>query len=226
MALTVACSSDGASDPSDLPINLDSLSPMQVVSRSVDALTGLSTFRFALSHKYGNSILTNGVQVTVATGTAAVPDSYTLNADTLVAGFWVNSRVVVIDQDSYMTHPITRDWQLLEPGTSPFGTFNPVSLIEGILEQIEVPTHAPPGSASAGTYAIDGILPVVALKSLTGGVDESAPPLKVRVTVDGASQFLVEARITGRATATESEDLIRTVRLFEFNSDITIDPPI
>jgi hypothetical protein len=69
-------------------------------------------------------------------------------------------------------------------------------------------------------------LPPIALKSLTGGVDETAPWLDVRVTIDGSSMYPVEARIIGRATSAESGDLVRTVRLFEFNSDIAIEPPI
>ena len=73
---------------------------------------------------------------------------------------------------------------------------------------------------------VDGLLPAIALKSLTGGVDETAPQLEVRVTIDGTSLYPVEARITGRATTTESGELVRTVRLFEFNSDIAIEPPI
>ena len=223
IVLTVACSSGGSAEPL---VDLEPLSPTEIISRSSDALSGISTFRFALSHDHGNTILTNGIEVPRASGTAMVPDSYTLDADTLVAGFFVNTQVTVIDQDSYMTHPITRRWQLVEPGTSPFGTFNPVSLVASILEQIENPQIAPTEASKAGSYVVDGSLPAIALKSLTGGVDETAPLLEVRVTIDGSSMYPVEARITGRATTAESGDLVRTVRLFEFNSDIAIEPPI
>ncbi len=223
IALAVACSSEGSSEP---VVDLEPLSPTEVISRSFDALSGLTNFRFALSHDHGNTILTNGIEVPKASGTVMVPDSYTLDADTLVAGFFVNTQVTVIDQDSYMTHPITQRWQLLEPGTSPFGTFNPVSLVASILEQIEDLQIAPSGASKAGSYVVDGSLPPIALKSLTGGVDETAPWLDVRVTIDGSSMYPVEARIIGRATSAESGDLVRTVRLFEFNSDIAIEPPI
>jgi hypothetical protein len=144
----------------------------------------------------------------------------------LVSGFFVNTAVTVINQDSYMTHPITGRWQLLEPGTSPFGTFNPVSLVSSILEQLENPQIAPSGASKVGSYVIDGHLPAIALKSLTSDVDETAPRLNVRMTIDGSSLYPVEARITGRVTTAESGDLVRTVRLFEFNADISIDPPI
>ena len=223
IALTVACSSGGS--PA-LVVDLEPLSAAEVISRSSDALSGITTFRFALSHDHGNTILSNGIEVPKASGTAMVPDSYTLDADTLVAGFFVNTQVTVIDQDSYITHPITQRWQLLEPGTSPFGTFNPVSLVASILEQIENPKIAPTEASEAGSYVVDGFLPAIALKSLTGGVDETAPLLEVRVTIDNSSFYPVEARITGRATSAEYGDLVRTVRLFEFNSDIAIEPPI
>jgi hypothetical protein len=223
ITLIVGCSSD---DSSDSIATLDPLSPSEIVSRSSDALADITTFRFALSHDGGNTILTNGIEVQEASGTAVAPGSYTLDADTLVAGFFVNSQIVVIDHDSYMTHPVTHRWQLLEPDVSPFRTFNPVSLVASILEQVQDLTPAPPGSAQEGVYVIGGKLPAIALVALTGGVDETAPPLNVLVTVDGTSLFPVEARITGRATSAESGELVRTVRLFEFNSDIVVEPPI
>lgn len=223
IVLTLACSSNDRPEPVS---TLEPLSPEEVIARSSEALTGVKTFRFVLSHDHGETILTSGIKVQRAIGTAVAPDSYTLDADTLVAGFFVNTRVVVINKDSYMTHPITRRWQLLEPGASPFGNFDPTLLVANILEQVTEPVHAPPGSGQDGRYLIDGSLPAVALRSLTGGVDESAPPLAVRVTVDGVTFLPVEARITGRATEAESGDLVRTVRLFEFDADISIEPPI
>jgi hypothetical protein len=216
----VACSS---SDPPDSTVSLESLSGTEIVSRASDALAGVTTFRFALSHDEGDTILANGIVVQKVTGTAVTPDSYTLDADTLVAGFFVNTQVIVIDQDTYMTNPITRVWQQLEPGTSPFGSFNPALLVAGVLSQIENPVPGSP--TNEGEYVVTGTLPAIALKSLTGGVNESAPDLDVRVTVDGDSFAPVEARITGRATSSEPGDLVRTVRLFEFNTAITIEPP-
>ena len=221
--LAVACSSDGSDE---LLTALEPLTPEQVVSRSSEAMSGMSTFRFSLSHDQGNTVLTNGIEVQKASGTATIPDSYTLDADTLVSGFFVNSQGVVIGDDSYMTHPITRGWQLLEPEASPFRTFDPVSLVGSILGQVVEITSTPASEIAGGTYAIDGKLPAIALTTLTGGVDETAPPLAVRVTIDGTSLFPVEARIVGRATAEEPDDLVRTVRLFAFNSDITIAPPL
>lgn len=223
IVFALACSSRDQSEP--VPA-LEPLSASEVLVRSSDALSGLTSFRFALSHDRGNTVLTNGIEVQRVTGTAVAPDSYSLDADTLVAGFFVNTQVIVIDQDSYMTHPITHRWQLLESDVSPFGTFNPTLLVASILEQVDGPAHAPPSSGKDGVYVIDGSLPAAALKSLTGGVDESAPPLTVQVTVDGATFLPVEARITGRATEAESDDLVRTVRLFEFDGNITVEPPV
>ena len=223
IVMTLACSSGNSLEP---VVDIEPISPAEIISRSSNALSGITTFRFGLAHDNGNTILSNGIEVPKASGTVMVPDSYTLDADMLVSGFFVNTRVTVIDQDSYMTHPITRRWQLLEPGTSPFGAFNPVSLIASILEQIENPQIAPPEASKAGSYVVDGNLPAIALKSLTSSVDDTAPRLDVRVTIDGSSLYPVEARITGRATTAESGDLVRTVRLFEFNADISIEPPI
>ena len=223
MVLTLACSSGQSLDPVS---DIDRIAPAEIISRSSNVLSGIKTFRFGLAHDNGNTILSNGIEVPNASGSVMVPDSYTLDADTLVSGLFLNTRVTVVNQDSYMTHPITRKWQLLEPGTSPFGTFNPVSLVASILEQIEEPQIAPAEASKVGSYVIDGHLPTTALKSLTSDVDETAPRLDVRVTIDSSSLYPVEARITGRATTTESRDLVRTVRLFEFNADISIEPPI
>lgn len=223
IAFAIACSSGVQSGP--VP-TLEPLSAEEVIARSSDALSGLNSFRFALSHDRGNTVLTNGIEVQRVNGTVLAPDSYTLDADTLVAGFFVNTDVIVIDQDSYMTHPITHRWELLGPDISPFGSFNPTVLVASILEQVDTPVQDLADSGKDGVYVINGTLPAAALSSLTGGVDESAPPLAVRITVDGATFLPIEARITGRATEAESGDLVRTVRLFEFDADITVEPPI
>ena len=61
VVLTVACSSGGSSEP---VVVLEQISPAEIISRSSDALSDTTTFRFALSHDHGNTILTNGIEVT------------------------------------------------------------------------------------------------------------------------------------------------------------------
>ena len=204
----------------------DTLSPSQVVSLSSDALSDISTFRFSLSHNGGSTVLTNGIQVLDVSGTAATPNSYRITADTLVSGFFVNSQIVVIGNDSYMTHPITQDWQQLTTGANPFSAFDPVKMVRNILNQVSNTVLTSSNLIPAHTYGVDGQLPAQALATLTGGVDETAPPLKVRLIVDRTSMAPIEARVTGRTTVTESDNLVRTVRLSEFNSDVVIEPPL
>ena len=64
-----------------------------------------------------------------------------------------------------------------------------------------------------------------ALTSLLGPTLEGVL-VDVELTIDVDDLYLLEARVKGRVTSTDEDEIVRTVTMSDFNEPITIEPPI
>ncbi len=223
-ALSVGACSGGSGEREDQAPTPEPLTAAVVLERAVSAVAGAPSFRFELTHRRGATVLSNGIQVDKATGAAVVPDRYSLDADTRIGRAYFRTQVVVLGEVTYMRNPLADRWDKLTAEESPFGFFNPPALVAGIIGQVMEPALGTVPDSIEGEYVIDGRLPAAALKPLTGAVDEAAV-LAVRIRV-AADDFLPSsAEITGRATADESDDIVRVIRLWDFGARIELEPP-
>ena len=81
------------------------------------------------------------------------------------------------------------------------------------------------GSQSDGELIINGLIPAPTLVALIGVVDPDAVP-EVTLTLDATSYLLQTIIITGVAQVEDDDDTTRVISLGEFNSQITLKPPI
>lgn len=185
----------------------------------------LETFRFRLTHRRGATLLPGGFAITEAEGVVRSPDSLRVSADTVFGGAFVKIDAVVIGDETYMTNPLTRNWNKIAPEDSPFAVFDPAGLIADILEQVTTNEFAEAPGIVEGQYHLVGTVPAAAWRSLVGEVVADRE-LEYSMDIDPDSFHLTGVRLHGPLKADEAEDVDRTIELSDFDVPVQFEPPI
>ncbi len=188
-------------------------------------MAALDSFRFRLTHRSGATVLPGGFAVNEAEGTVDNPDRLALTADTVFGGAFIKIDAVVLPDVTYMTNPLTRNWNEIAPEESPFAVFDPSGLIADILAQVESNHFAGESPIVDGRYRLAGTIPGEALRALVGDV-EPGRVLEYEMSIDPAAFHMLEVRLIGALNPQEVEGVDRTIELSEFDAPVTIEPPI
>ena len=223
MALAVACgrgSDDGtlgipAASPT--PVN-----PQAVLERSGEVMEALESFHFRLTHENGGTPLGQGLVIREVQGDVARPDKISLEFSGLAGSFAMRASLIAIGESSFISNPITGEWEPVPAEVSPLGFFEPTRGVSEIMRRIEGPTLI---SNEDDSYAISGTIASEGLASLFGAV-EDGNSVDINVVIDATSLFLLEARLEGRITASEEDGVIRIITLSNFNEPVEIELPV
>ena len=203
-------------EPSPTPV-----SPAALLAESGAAMGALRSFRFSLAHNKDGTPLADGLSVSEAEGAVVSPDRISVDFAGTFGSFAIRSGIVSVGADSYMTNPLTGDWESVASGVSPLAFFDPQSGIGAIMESVRNPALV---SASDGAFIVEGDMSASALAPILGGLAADGD-VRVNLTIAADSRFLEKAVIEGRVTAAETDGLTRTVTLWDFDAPISIEPP-
>jgi len=223
MALAVACS--GNSDGGSLGIPVASptpVNPQAVLERSGEVMEALESFHFRLTHENGVSPIGQGLVIREVQGDVARPDKISLEFSGLAGSFAMRASLIAIGESSFISNPITGEWEPVPAEVSPLGFFEPTRGISEIMRRIKSPMLI---STKDDSYAISGTIASEGLASLFGAVEEGNS-VDIDVVIDATSLFLLEARLEGRITASEEDGVIRIITLSNFNEPVEIELPV
>ena len=196
-----------------------------VLDRTRLAIAALESFHFRLTHSSGMTVLPGGFAVRDAEGTIDNPDRLALTSDTVFGGVFIKIDVVVLPNVTYMTNPLTGNWNEITPEESPFAVFDPSGLIADILEQVESNQFAGESPVVDGLYRLSGTIPGGALRGLVGDV-ESGRTLKYQMSIDPTAFHMLEVRLIGALNPSEDAGVDRTIELSQFDVPVNIESPI
>ncbi len=204
--------------PTPTPINVEEL-----LRRSGEATASLDTFHFRLEHNDGGSTpFSDTLDIIEAEGDVVSPDSISISFSGKFGGrFAMRASLITIGAESYMTNPLSGNWEEVAAEVSPLGFFDPQRGIGAMMTGMRNPTLA---SNTKDEFRIDGDLDVEALRPLLGDAAQSGS-VRVEVTLDKNTLFMTKAVIEGRVTATEPDGVARTITLSRFNEPISISAP-
>ena len=214
----LSCSSKPLSEPV-----IPTVTAKEAINLSEVAMASLDSFSFELSHDSGSTMLSSGLNLTHAAG-VITRNGLDLEAEANIGRAFVRIEAVVINEKTWMTNPLTGTWSEIPPEDSPFSFFDPVSLVADILGKTQSPQY-PLDSPPDGELIINGLIPATTLVALIGVVDPNAVP-EVTLTLDTTSYLLQKIIITGVAQVEDDDDTTRVISLGEFNSQVTLKPPI
>jgi len=194
-----------------------------LIQRSGEAMAGLKTFRFFLSHPSGGTPLDllPGLAIQEAEGAVINPDGLEARFAGALGSLYVESNLISIADKSYLTNPLTGKWEEIPQEISPLAFFNPRDGIASMMTQVREVTLI---SDSADEYRVAGLIPAEALAPLLGKT-LSGVSVSVELTIDRQSHYLLEARFEGRVTSGEPDGTIRVITLSGFDEPLSIKPP-
>ncbi len=204
--------------PTPTPINVEG-----ILRRSGEATASLDTFHFRLEHNDdGSTPFSDTLDITEAEGDVASPDSISISFSGKFGGrFAMRASLITIGDDSYMTNPLSGNWEEVAAEVSPLGFFDPQRGIGAMMTGLRNPTLA---SKAGDEFRIDGNLDVEALRPLLGDAAQGGS-VRVEVTLEKDTLLMKKAVIEGKATANEPDGVVRTITLSQFNEPISISTP-
>lgn len=219
-AVVIGCSKTPEPEPEP---SAPTVTAPEAVTRSRNAMGNLNNFRFELTHDSGSTALAGGFELTRAGG-VVTQNGLDLKAEAKIGRLFVRIEAVVIDDQTWMTNPVTGAWSEIPPEDSPFSFLDPVKLVADILGETQDAVF-PENPLANDDLTIDGRIPATALAALVGTVDPDAVP-DVTLTLDAETYLLKKIVIAGIVQPEDDEDTIRVISLSEFDNPVSLMPPI
>ena len=226
LLISVACGgSEEQATATPVPTPTPVIDVAVVLEQTGAAMAGLSTFQFRLRHEVGSLEIASGLVLDKVDGTVVRPDRISVTFVGDLGGFALDSSLITIGEASYMTNPLTGQWEEGPMSLTPLGFFSPTEGIAAIISQVQNPVltveAGPPPS-----YTISGTLPAPALTPLIGSaiLPDAFVDLVLTVAPDGGR--LTAARFTGRILETDVEGAVRVIELSGFDDPVSIEPPL
>ena len=204
--------------PTPTPVPID---PQALLRESGSVMEGLKSFQFRLEHKSGNTPLIANLVVNEAEGQVIKPDKIAADFKGAFGAFVIKSSLITVGDTSYMTNPLTGQWEGAPGNVSPLGFFNPSRGIADMMSGMDELKVLPDGK---GVHRLAGRLPAEALAPLVGSTVKGAT-VAVDLTIDAKDFYLLEVVIDGRLTEAEPDGTVRVLKLSRFNDPFTIEPP-
>ena len=214
--------------PTPTPTATPAPTPRELLDRAAHALSELESVRFNLTHEEGGTEMGGGFLITAVEGQAVFPDRAALDARAVSTSFGVTVElgIVQVGRQAYLRDPLSGSWSVVDLSELPFlfAGVN-VSVANALVDAVDVTFE--------GSRELDG-MPVFALKATisTEILKELVPSVQVgeRLSVEvlmGQEDSLVRSlRLEGAPLSQDTPEMVRVLRLSEFNAAITIEPPL
>ena len=222
--IAVACgrsTTEPSPTPTATPVPPD---PKEILESSGQVMASLNTFNFRMYHDVGSLEILEGLMIDRVNGKVVNPDKLSMEfSGSFGGGFAIKSEVITVGDQTYMTNPLTGNWEASDASISPVGFFSPTRGIAEMMGETQNATLLDDGTTD-GAYRLSGALPTTALASLVG------PTLTDRTVdleykIDSTTDYLLEVRFVGAVTPSDVEDAERVIVLSFFNEDVVIEPP-
>ena len=204
--------------PTPTPTPVD---PAELLRRSGEVMEGLRSFRFELKHPRGGTALLPGLVVQEAQAEVVRPDRISATFDATFGGFAISASLVTIGDTSFMTNPLTGEWEEAAADVSPLGFFDPGQGIAAMMSSVSGLLLLP---GDAGVHRVGGEAPAAVLSAVAGTTVPDAT-VTVELTIDADEFYLVEASIRGAVTPSDDPDVVRLITLSRFDEPISITAP-
>ena len=198
--------------------------PKEILERSGRVMASLNTFNFRMYHNVGSLEILEGLLIEKVSGKVVNPDKLSMEfSGSFGGGFAIKSEVITVGEQTYMTNPLTGNWEASDASISPVGFFSPTRGIAEMMVQTQNAALLDDGSLD-GAYRISGSLPTTALASLVGPT-LTGRTVDLDLKIDSTTNYLIEVRFIGAVTPSDVEDAERVIVLSFFNEEVVIEPP-
>ena len=220
----IGCTS--APEPTVTPVPTSTpipITPQEVVDNAITALTDAGSIWFLLEHENGFTEALGGLELTRVEG-AITETGMNITAEANLERIYIEVDAVLIGTSTWLTNPLTGEWELLPNEENPIGFLQPIAAVKGVLEGLTAAEfiEAPePGK----DHRITSPLRAEALKSLLGEIIPDGTGV-AEVVIDHETFEMKSARITGALQIPDSDSTVRILEMSRYGEEFVIEPPI
>lgn len=206
---------------------------VEILRNAARVMAELSSFAFEIETTRGESTIFQGLNVREITGAVRRPVDFTATVSVDLPFGAIDVTAVGVDGRAWLQDPLGdgENWIPLEGSENIVALINPDTLIVNSIGLIQ-------DAQLDGTEELDGVETTrlagtidfaATAERLTGGsvglpAQIAAEPLPVLVWVDDQGRVL-EIEVSGPIVTTETEDVVRVIRFFNFNEPVEIEAP-
>lgn len=188
------------------------------------ATAKLRSFHFKLSHENGTTPIILNLGLDSAEGDYVVPDGLQAKVKAKQGPIGVSVDVISLGGRTWITNPFTGRWQSLSDVTlADFA--DPGKLVTVLLENLsDARIDKQTEIDGAQTYEVHGSVDAGELEDGLP-VAEPGQPVNVVVWIGVDDKLPRRARIEGRLSSLEEDDIVRIIEVSRFNQSVEIKPP-
>ena len=173
----VACSSPPEPTPKPSPVPAVQptatptpvpLTPSEVAENAAAALEEAGSMWFVLEHENGYTESLGGLELHYIEG-AITSTALSIKAEANLGRIYIEVDAISIDDATWMTNPLTGEWEPFEDENNPLGFIKPVEAVKNILRNLIEPDFSASPEPGA-PYTISASLAAENLKSLLGEI--------------------------------------------------------
>ena len=189
-------------------------------------MAGVASFEFGLESQGGGTPIPTGLEMTRAQGVMSKPDRIDVKVKARFSGFVVEVHVISVGDETFMTNPMTGQWQRVGNGLSPVAFFDPARGVTLVLESVVGATLLGEETVDgAKSHHLGGRLPARAVQFIAGSFVEGSV-LEAELWVGTEDFLLRKLRLDGLITEGEPPGLVRVLTISDFDQPFDIQPPI
>jgi hypothetical protein len=218
LVIAIGCSS--ATPTPETPVD-----PQAVLRQAVERVMSLEYGAFILEHRVGSTLLLPGLEMTRVYGVADIPDRFRFTVEAESNGLYIEIDMVVVEDQAYMTNPISGEWQPVPMEVIPFRFANLGQTLADIIESVQNPILT--GTEELNdydTYRIQGQVLSDDLVHLVPGAG-SGFDVALELWVDRSEGLLIQVLITGKVVPTDQPDAVRALTLDDLDIPVDITLP-
>jgi len=223
LAITFGCSETKTITVEEEP-EVVALTVSDVISKSGEYMTTLTSFNFKMTHEVGATEFLPGLNVEEVSGDVQPPDLLAAEFVGMFGAFPIRSMLVAIGKDNYLTNPLTGVWEQIEPTVNLGGFFNTSEGMASLLEKMTGTEFLSDPDLDSSNYKITGNLATSHLGSLLGETLENGSVV-VEASINKNDFALNEIKFIGQAKVSDIDGTIRLVTMGKFNVPVEIEVP-
>ena len=198
--------------------------PQAILNDAAGRINQWESFRFRLEHEKGTTTISNGMELRIIEGDVVLPRRVKLTGKATVGGQFIALDIILIDEQSFMTNPLTGKWNQIAPENSPFGNFDVREVIANILKMMENPEFLETPKTEQD-FKVKGSVIGTVFEPLIGLADPSMDA-EVHLELDYTNMNVKSAKIIGRLNPQDVEEVIRVIRIWDVDENIEVNPPL
>jgi lipoprotein LprG len=202
------------------------LTAAEIIEKSAEKMETLSSFHFELDQVGGGTPIAMGLEMTKAVGDVARPGKLKTTISATIAGMFLEVGIITVGETTYMTNPLTMQWEPLPSEFSAVALFNPDIGIKAIIKGVKNPTKLEDEEvAGIFCYHLKGTLDSSDLRPFVGSAALEGIPIGTEIWIGKDDFLLRQIKLEGRLTEAEKPGIIRTITLSKFDQPVTIELP-